>query len=247
MEMLLSHQWLASVKLDTCNWNRPPGEFVTFYTNQLDKFNKTCPESHINDKQAVCMLQNVIANVPNLGNVLNLYRQTKKAAGQPITVSLRDCVALLAQQAQVHDSATTRTGCSCCQSAATHEVDYETNAHNFDQEGDNADLKLDGIWEANVMNQRYPKTGRCLGNKSGNKSTGFKKSQNQKRQANEMQGTRSRAYMDCETWNSLGESDKKAWDGLLDQAKTKVTACHFNKGKEHASQGSKAWRPRNMA
>jgi len=44
--------------------------------------------------------------------------------------------------------------------------------------------------------------------------------------------------MDRETWNSLGDSDKKAWDGPSDQAKTKVTACHFNKGKEHASQGS---------
>jgi len=54
-----------------------------------------------------------------------------------------------------------------------------------------------------------------------------------------MQGARSRAHTDRETWNASGDSDKKAWDGLSDQAKTKVTACHFNKGKEHASQGSK--------
>jgi len=32
--------------------------------------------------------------------------------------------------------------------------------------------------------------------------------------------------------------DKKAWDGPSDQTKTKVTAHHFNKGKEHASQSS---------
>jgi len=31
---------------------------------------------------------------------------------------------------------------------------------------------------------------------------------------------------------------KKAWDQLLDPAKTKITAHHFNKGKEHAAQGS---------
>jgi len=80
--------WLASVKLDTCNWNRTYGKFVTFYQSQVLKFNEMCPESHINDKQAVRMLQKVVANTPSLGNVLNLYRQTKKAAGQPITITL---------------------------------------------------------------------------------------------------------------------------------------------------------------
>jgi len=93
--------WLAtsSVKSDSCNWNRKYGEFFTFYQTQVDKFNKMCPESCINDEQAVCMLQNLIAYTPSLGNVLNLHRQTKKAAGQPITISLRDYVDLLAQQA----------------------------------------------------------------------------------------------------------------------------------------------------
>jgi len=44
--------------------------------------------------------------------------------------------------------------------------------------------------------------------------------------------------MNRETWNALGDSDKKAWDQLSDPAKTKITAHHFNKGKEHAAQGS---------
>jgi len=97
---------------------------------------------------------------------------------------------------------------------------------------------LDEWFEANVMNQRNPKTGRYLGNKNGNKSTGFKKTQNNKRQANQMQGNQSRAFMNCETWNALGDSDKKAWDEMSDPAKTKITAHHFNKGKEYAAQGS---------
>jgi len=90
------------------------------------------------------------------------------------------------------------------------------------------------------MNQRDPKTGRYLGNKNGNKSTGFKKTQNYKRQANQMQGNQSRAFMNRDTWNSLGDSDKKAWDRLSDPAKTKITAHHFNKGKEYAAQDSEA-------
>jgi len=90
------------------------------------------------------------------------------------------------------------------------------------------------------MNQRDPKTGRYLGNKNSNKSTGFKKTQNHKCQANQMQGNQSRAFMNRDTWNVLGDSDKKAWDQLSDQAKTKIAVCHFNKGKEYAAQDSEA-------
>jgi len=79
------------------------------------------------------------------------------------------------------------------------------------------------------MNQRDPNTGRYLGNKNGNKSTRFKKPQNTKRQANQMQGNQSRAFMNRETWNALEDSDKKAWDQLSDPAKTKNTVYHFNK------------------
>jgi len=96
---------------------------------------------------------------------LNLYRQTKKAAGQPITISVRDYVALLAQQAQVIDSAKTRIGRNYRWSAATHETNYETNAHDFDPDND-ADLDLDTILEANVTNQRDPKTARYLDNRN---------------------------------------------------------------------------------
>jgi len=190
------------------------------------------------------MLQNVVSGTPNLANVLNLCGQSRKAAGQSIKISLDECVALLATQAQVCDNAKTRTGHNCCQSAAAHDLfkegqDCETNTHDFDEEGDVGD-ELSDTWEANATNQHDPKTGWHHGNKSGNNKTGFKKGQNQKRQASEMQGTRSQAHMDCDTWNSLEESNKKAWDGSLDKAKMKITGCHFDEGKEHALQGSEA-------
>jgi len=202
--------WLTSSRLDDGRWNRTQGEYVTFYADKIDKFNKMCPDSKINDMQGVRMLQNLIANVPNLANVLILYRQTKTSAGQSDKITLRQFVTLLAQQAQVHDDDKIRTGRNYRRSAATHELDYEINAHDFNQ--DEEDLDPDEWFEANVMNQHDPKTGRYLGNKNGNKSTGFKKTQNYKRQANQMQGARSRAFMDRETWNALGDSDKKAWD-----------------------------------
>mgnify|MGYP007080237146 CR=1 FL=1 len=46
--------------------------------------------------------------------------------------------------------------------------------------------------------------------------------------------------MDWTKWDLLEESDKKAWDGILDKAKMRATGHHFNKGKEHAAQGLEA-------
>jgi len=194
-----------------------------------------CPDSVINDMQGVHVLQNAIANVPNLANVLILYRQTKALAGLSDKITLRQFVALLSQQAQVYDNGRICSGRNYRRSAANHELDYEINAHNVDQDEEE---DLDEWFEANVMNQRNPNEGRYLGNNNGNKSTGFKNTQNYKRQANQMQGNQSRAFMNRETWNALEDSDKKAWDQLLNPAKTKITACHFNKGKEHAAQSS---------
>jgi len=188
----------------------------------------------INDMQGVHMLQNLIANVPNLANVLILYCQTKASAGLPDKITLRQFVALLSQQAQVYNNGRIRSGHNYRRSAANHELDYEVNAHSVDEDEED----LDEWFEANVMNQRNPNTGRYLGNRNGNKSTGFKKTQNNKRQANQTQGNQSRAFMNRKTWNALEDSDKKAWDQLLDPTKTKITACHFNKGKEYAAQGS---------
>jgi len=237
--------WLTSSRLGDGRWNRTQGEYVTLYADKIDKLNDMCPASKTNCMQGVRMLQNTIANVPNLASVLILYRQTKTSAVQSDKITLCQFVALLAQQAQVHDNAKIRTGRNYRRSAATHELDYEINAHDFDE--DKKDLNADEWFEANVMNQRDPKTSRYLGNKNGNKTTGFKKTQNYKRQANQMHGNQSRAFMNCDTWNVLGDLDKKAWDQLSDPAKTKITAYHFNKGRSMQLKVLKStrWRPRN--
>jgi len=225
--------WLTSTGLDDGKWNRTQGECITFYEDKIDMFNEMCPDLVINDVQG--MLQNSIANVPNLANVLILHRQTQASAGLPDKITLRQFVALLSQQAQVYDNGRIRSGHNYRRSAANHELNYEINAHDFNQDEEE---DLDEWFEANVMNQPDPNAGHHLGNRNGNKSTGLKKTQNNKRQANQMQGNQSGAFMNHETWNALEDSAKKAWDQLSDPAKTKITACHFNKGKEHAAQGS---------
>jgi len=65
--------WFTGARLNASNWTRTQGEYVTFYADKVDKFNEMCPDSLINDDQAVRMLQNSVANIPNLVNVLNLH------------------------------------------------------------------------------------------------------------------------------------------------------------------------------
>jgi len=145
--------WLTGVRLDDGKWNQSQGECITFYEDKINKFNEMCPDSEINDMQGVTMLQNSIANVPNLANVLILYRQTRTSAGLPDKITLRQFVALLSQQAQVHDNGRISSGRNCRRNAANHELDYEINAHDFDQDEEE---DLDEWFEANVMNQRNP-------------------------------------------------------------------------------------------
>jgi len=184
--------WLTCTGLDNGKWNRTQGEHITFYEDKINGFNEMCPDSVINDMQGVRMLQNAMTNVPNLANVLILCRQTKASAGPSDKIILRQFVALLSQQAQVYDNGRICSGRNYRRSAANHDLHYEVNARDFNQDQEE---DLDEWFEANVMNQRDPNTGRYLGNKNGNKNAGFKKTQNNKRQANQMQGNQSRAFM----------------------------------------------------
>jgi len=124
--------WLTSSRLDDGKWNQTQGECITFCESKIDKFNEMCPDSEINNMQGVRMLQNAIGNIPNPANVLVLCRQTRTSAGPSDKITLRQFASLLAQQAQVHDNGRIRSGCNCRRSAATHELNYEINAHDFD-------------------------------------------------------------------------------------------------------------------
>jgi len=131
--------WLTSTRLDDGKWNQTQGEYITFYEEKINKFNEMCPDLKINDMQGVRMLQNMIANVPNLANVLILHCQTKTSAGLSDAITLRQFVSLLAQQAQVYDNGRIRSGRNYRRSAANHDLDYEINAHDFDEDEEDLD------------------------------------------------------------------------------------------------------------
>jgi len=221
--------YLADVKLHKANWNRGQGEFINHYKIQKNKFNEIAPDSQMSDPHAVRMLHNVVSGTPNLAPALNHYRQARKAAGSTINISFDECCTLLSEQAQVYDNANTRTKSSYRRTANVHDLveddmEYEANVHKAN-DYDNQEPDLSEILEANVNAQRDKGTGRCVPRKQGGAN-------NQKRQANQMQGRR--AYMTQDTWNFLSKEDQVKWDSLDDKMKLTTTTYHFNKGKEYA-------------
>ena len=230
--------YLADVKLHKANWTKTQAKFVTHWRGLVNKLNEIAPDSEIRDPQAVRMLQNVLNGMPNLSQVLNQYRQARKAAGKNITITLDDYVSLLTEQADIYDAANQRTRSSYRRSAAVHEFDeeedeaeYEVNNHGIDDGYDDEEPDLADILEANVNNQRdrNPRskaTGRFMTRNKGPNN----RNQYQKQQANQMQGKR--AFMSGETWNSLSTKDKAIWDGLSDKAKHTIT-----------SSSGPVWRP----
>jgi len=220
--------YLADVKLHKANWNRGQGEFINHCKIQKNKFNEIAPDSQMSDAHAVRMLHNVVSGTPNLAPVLNQYRQARKAAGSSNNISFDECCALLSEQAQACDNANTRTKSSYRRTANVHDLieddmECEANVHKAN-DYDDQESDLSEILEVNVNAQRDKGTGRCVPRKQGGTN-------NQKRQANQMQGRR--AYVTQDTWNSFSKEDQVKWDSLDDKTKLTITAYHFNKGKEY--------------
>ena len=222
--------WLSETRLDKITWTKGQGEFINQWLTQARKFNELAPDSVMQDPQLVRMLQNALQGTPNLSQVLYQYKHAREAAGRSTAISLYEYSQLLSNQAQVYDNANTRTRSSLRRSTNVHDVtdgeeDFETHVHDVDSDGEME-------FEVNVTDQkRDQKSGRYTSSKPNNNRYG-----NQKRQANQMQGTRSRAYMDRVTWEKLSEADQKAWDTMSDAGKNALTYYHFNKGKEVASR-----------
>jgi len=181
------------------------------------------------------MLHNVVSGTPNLAPALNQCRQARKAAGSTINISFDECCTLLSEQAQAYDNANTRAKSSYRRTANVHDLveddmEYEANVHEAN-DYDDQEPDLSKILEANVNAQHDKGTGRYVPRKQGGTN-------NQKRQANQMQGKR--AYVTQGTWNSLSKEDQVKWDSLEDKTKLTITTYHFNKGKEHALRDTEA-------
>jgi len=181
------------------------------------------------------MLHNVVSGTPNLTPVLNQCRQARKAAGSSIFISFDECCALLSKQAQACNNANTRAKSSYQRTANVHDLiedDMECEANvNEADDYDDQEPDLSEILEANVNAQCDKGTGRHVPRKQGGTN-------NQRHQANQMQGRR--AHMTQDTWNSISKEDQVKWDSLGDKRKLTVTTCHFNKGKEHALRDAEA-------
>jgi len=181
------------------------------------------------------MLHNVVSGTPNLAPALDQHRQARKAAGSTILISFDECCALLSKQAQAHDNANTCTKSSYQRTANVYDLieddmEHQANVHKADC-CDDQEPDLSKILEGNVNAQRGKGTGRHVPRKQGGTN-------NQKRQANQMQGRR--AHVTQDNWNSIPKDDQVKWDSLSDKTKLTVTAYHFDKGMEHALRDAEA-------
>jgi len=209
---------LADIKLHKANWNRGQGEFINHHKIQKNKFNEIAPDSQMSDPHAMQMLHNVVSGTPNLAPVLSQHRQARKAAGSTINISFDECCALSSEQAQACDNANTRAKSSCRRTAnvcdlVEDDMECEANVHEAN-DYDDQEPDLSEILEANVNAQRDKGTGPHVPRKQGGTN-------NQKRQANQMQGRR--AYVTQDTWNSISKEDQVKWDSLDDKTKLTVT------------------------
>jgi len=109
-------------------------------------------------------------------------------------------------------------------------MECKANVHKADC-CDDQEPDLSKILEANVNAQRDKGTGRYVPRKQGGTN-------NQKRQANQMQGRR--AHMTQDIWNSIPKDDQVKWDSLSGKTKLTVTAYHFDKSEVYALRDAEA-------
>ena len=97
--------WLTSSRLKDLDHVSGQEKFLMEYAEKARLHNEMLPEGEgYTDSQLITFLNNAITGVLNLSNVLSNTRQTYKAAGITDDLSFGAYIALLTEQAQVHDT-----------------------------------------------------------------------------------------------------------------------------------------------
>jgi hypothetical protein len=152
-------------------------------------------DTEFTETQLVTFLNACLSGTPNLSQVLTLHRTAQKAAGitaSPIGIS--EYVALLLDQAQVHDAGNTNTTNPRAQrSVNSHEFLFKEN----DPPNDSGIYK---VFNTEIHDDETPIE--YLINRT-------------------KQGPR-RPRVDFDTWKSLSKEDQVAWDTVSDKGKTTI-------------------------
>jgi hypothetical protein len=190
----LLSSYLTSTRLHTLQWRGTQSNFILHWMEQARIYNKIS-DTEFTETQLVTFLNACLSGTPNLSQVLTLHRTAQKAAGitaSPIGIS--EYVALLLDQAQVHDAGNTNTTNPRAQrSVNSHEFLFKEN----DPPNDSGIYK---VFNTEIHDDETPIE--YLINRT-------------------KQGPR-RPRVDFDTWKSLSKEDQVAWDTVSDKGKTTI-------------------------
>ena len=213
--------YLSSTRLNDGKWRGTEEAYVLHYQQQVRLYNEMMGVNGLSDIQSVNMLQVAVSGTDNLKTVLQMQRNSRKAANNNNPITFSEYVALLQLQAQVDDASR--------KYKTNPTVKREVNMHVFD-DCTEAIEESHFEMEANVHDMDTPVEDIMI-----NQTNFGRPSFNNKGKQNSGSNEPKKVYLDRDTWHSLSQSDKDAWDKMSNQAKTKV-AEYFEK--KRTSQGS---------
>jgi hypothetical protein len=185
--------YLTSTRLHNLQWKGSQTNFILHWVEQARIYNEIS-QHPFQEMQQITFLNSCLSGTPNLSQVLTLHQTAKKAAGIKTDIKMAEYVALLLDQAQVHDAGNTHsTNPRARRSVNTHEFIFEDS--NPDDSGDTYE-----IFNTEIHDHETPIE--LLVNRTE-------------------QGPR-RPRVDSNTWHSLTKDDQVAWDNISDKGKTSI-------------------------
>ena len=127
MTSVLISTYLTLTSLHTLGWRGSQTIFILHYVEQASIYNEISPEE-CKDPQLVTFLNTCLSVTPYLSQVLTLHRTDTKAAGVTTALNFNEYIALLLDQAQVHNAGNTNdTNPRARRSVNTHEFLFNDN------------------------------------------------------------------------------------------------------------------------
>jgi hypothetical protein len=206
--------WIMSAKLHLLNWRGSQESAILHFQEQCRIYNEMKPKDQFSNLHMVSLLQQFISGTENLKNVLTHWRTATRATGNIRSITFEEFVALLQDQAAIHDGARGRPR-NPRLNANVHDhliefddqevlqVNHEVNVHDaydiFDEDNPFRDEFNCYVTDSST----YPSTSDPPTRK---------------------------VMMNRATWMSLTSSDQQNWDTISDQGKNKILTYAQNRG-----------------
>lgn len=186
--------YLTSTRLHSIQWRGTQANFILHWMEQA-RIHNEISDTAFTENQLVTFLNACLSGTANLSQVLTLHRTAQKAAGISTPIKISEYVALLLDQAQVHDAGNTHnSNPRARRSVNSHEFLFEDNDFS-------SDTHTYEIYNTEVHDHETPIE--LLVNRTE-------------------QGGPRRPRVDFDTWKSLSKEDQVAWDTVSDKGKTTI-------------------------